>query len=75
MAIGPIPEMKKITERFDLGVVSKDFTAGALAQKVAQLTIENIDHFKHNTAQAAQELNAEKNEITFRNLVDEVFKS
>jgi len=75
VAIGPIPEMKKITERFDLGVVSKDFTAGALAQKVAQLTIENIDHFKHNTAQAAQELNAEKNEITFRNLVDEVFKS
>jgi len=74
VAIGPIPEMKKITERFDIGVVSADFTAGALAQKINQLTVENIDHFKRNTAKAAQELNAEKNEITFRKLVNDVSK-
>lgn len=69
LAIGPIPEMKKITEKFDIGVVSKDFTAASLAEQIQKLTAGKIDNFKKNTSMAARELNAEKNEIIFRNLV------
>jgi len=69
LAIGPIPEMKKITEKFDLGVVSKDFTAASLAHKIKSLSAEKINLFKKNTTHAANELNAEKNEQVFTNLV------
>ena len=72
LAIGPIPEMKKITEKFDIGVVSKDFTAASLAQKIQLLTAEKINDFKNNTTKAAQELNAEKNEIVFSKLISSI---
>jgi hypothetical protein len=75
LAIGPIPEMKKITEIYEIGVIAEDFNPVSLAQKINSLTAENIDHFKQNTTRAALELNAEKNEITFGNLVNEIFKA
>jgi hypothetical protein len=75
LAIGPIPDMKKITEKYKVGVIAEDFNPVSLAQKINSLTAENIDHFKQNTAGAALELNADKNEITFGNLVNEIFKT
>src|SRR5258706_5440670 len=69
LAIGPIPEMKKITEKFEIGVVSQDFTAKSLAEKIQLLTSEKIDCFKNNTTRVAQELNAEKNEELFIKLL------
>jgi hypothetical protein len=72
IAIGPIPEMKKITEQFDIGVVSEDFTAASLAKQIQLLTAEKINNFKNNTALAAQELNAEKNERVFINLLSSI---
>lgn len=69
LAIGPIPEIKKITERFDIGIISEDFTGASLARKINALTAENINQFKHNAAQAARELNAEKNETIFARLL------
>jgi hypothetical protein len=75
LAIGPIPEMKKITEKFELGVVSRDFTAKSLAQKINLLTAESINHFKNNTTRAAHELNADKNEIIFTNLINGILEN
>ncbi len=72
LAIAPIPELKKITEKYNLGVVSEDFTAKRLAHKLNALSAEEIDHFKKNTSTAAQELNAEKNEVIFNDLVRKV---
>ena len=69
LAIGPIPEMKKITEKFDLGVVSKDFTAASLAKQIQPLTAEKIDNFKNNTTVASHKLNAEENERIFKSLL------
>ena len=69
LAIGPIPEMKKITEKFDIGIVSKDFTATSLGKQIQELTAEKINSFKNNTAVVARELNAEKNERIFANLL------
>ncbi len=75
LAIGPIPEMKKITETFGIGVVSEDFTAKSLAKIIQHLTIDQIDQCKTNTSLAAKELNAEKNEIIFRDLVTRTSES
>ncbi len=72
LAIGPIPEMKKITEKFEIGVVSEDFTAKSLAKKLNSLSPEKIDEYKNNATSAAKELNAEKNQIFFTNLLSSI---
>ncbi len=74
LAIGPIPEMKKITEKFDIGVVSDDFNPTSLAQKIVSLNAVKIDRYKSNTTVAAQEMNAEKNETVFSKLVSSVLQ-
>jgi hypothetical protein len=72
LAIGPIPEMKKITEQYEIGVVSEDFNAKSLALIIQNLTSSQIDQFKNNTCIAAKELNAERNEIIFRQLLSSI---
>ncbi|GHN01471.1 hypothetical protein WSM22_29600 [Cytophagales bacterium WSM2-2] len=69
LAIGPIPEMRKITDQYKIGVVSGDFSAKSLAEKISALTAEEIDSFKQNTERAAKELNAEKNKEIFVHLI------
>ena len=61
IAIGPSPEMKEIVEQFDLGVVSTDFSPKALADRVSQLTAENIMRYKTNANIAATKFNADQN--------------
>ncbi len=74
LAIGPIPEIKIITEHYDIGVVSEDFTAKNLASKLLPLTAEKINHFKANTERAAKELNATKNEVLFKDVVESILQ-
>ncbi|MBS1558961.1 MAG: glycosyltransferase [Bacteroidetes bacterium] len=69
-AIGPIPEMKKITEAYRIGVVSGDFEPQNLAQKIQQLDAERIDEYKANCAAAARVFNAGKNEKTLNEIID-----
>ncbi len=64
--------MKKITEHYKIGIVSEDFTGKSLADKLNLLTSEKINYLKGNTEPAAQELNADKNEIIFKELVSSV---
>jgi hypothetical protein len=66
LAIGPIPEIKKITEAYSIGVVSEDFDPISLARKINSLDAQQIELFKKNTAKVAREMNAEKNEIRFK---------
>lgn len=72
LAIGPIPEMKKITEQYNIGVVSEDFSPKALAAKLSSLSIEVLNAMKRNTSAVAENLNAEKNNSLFRELIDSV---
>lgn len=75
VAIGPIPEIKKITEHYNIGVVSEDFSAKSLASKIQSLSVDQLNDFKRNTDKAAEELNAEKNALTFRKVIKKIFKS
>lgn len=70
LAIGPIPEMKKITEQYNIGVVSEDFSPKALAAKLSSISIEALNTMKRNTSAVAENLNAEKNKFLFRELIN-----
>ena len=75
LAIGPIPEMKKITEEYNIGIVSEDFSGRSLADKLTSLSIDKINQFKNNTTKAAHEMNAEKNETQFNSIVHQLIES
>lgn len=70
--IGPIPEMASIVKRYDLGIVSEDFTPYALAKKLAALTKDKIEYFKQNAELAAKEINAQNNKIIFNKIVNQL---
>jgi hypothetical protein len=69
LAIGPIPEIKKITEQYEIGVVSSDFSPKSLAEKIQTMNAEQIYSFKQNTVRAAATLNAEGNKKIFLDLI------
>ncbi len=72
IAIGPTPEMAKIVNDNNLGVVSEEFTPQSLALKLNQLTRDDINIFKHNSEKAAHQLNAEQNEKIMLSLVNQL---
>jgi hypothetical protein len=57
--IGPSPEMARLLTMYDLGVITPDFTAGALAASLAALTPERIAHFKARAHAASRTLSAD----------------
>lgn len=72
IAIGPTPEMAEIVNRYQLGVVSEDFTASSLARQLSALGRREIEAFKENAKHAARELNAENNAEKIDQLVSSV---
>ena len=53
LATGPTPDMKELIEKFDLGIVSDDFSAKSLAGKISSLSVDDINRIKqkvHNSA-------------------------
>lgn len=63
--IGPSPEMASVVRKYDLGIVGDSFDPKSLAQLVIQMTREQLDGYKKNSARAARELCAERNEEIF----------
>lgn len=61
IAVSPNPDMKRVVERYDLGIVAADYSAESMAQKIAELTIIDIERYKLNAHKNAKELSAETN--------------
>jgi hypothetical protein len=59
IAIGPSPEMKRLSEKFELGVVADAFNAESLAQKISGIDADQLLRYKRNAEKAAQTLSAE----------------
>jgi hypothetical protein len=72
IAIGPTPEMAAIVKKYNIGVVSDEFTAASLAKKLKDLTRDDIIRFKANTNAAAKNLNAEVNQKLLKELVNTI---
>ncbi|MFZ2635393.1 MAG: glycosyltransferase [Rectinemataceae bacterium] len=65
IAVGPSPEMAAYVRRYDLGVVSDDFSPEALAMRLRELTSGDIMRFKKNSDVASRSLSAEENRKVF----------
>jgi hypothetical protein len=74
IAISPSPEMKKVVEQYDLGVVADDFTPENLANKIKELTRKDILFYKNNSLKASKIETAEKYQKIYLNAVLNLFK-
>lgn len=72
VAIGPTPEMAEIVKTYNNGVVSKDFTAESLAERMNALSRKQIEIFKTNSDKAAKDFSAEKNKQIIQNMIREI---
>jgi hypothetical protein len=72
IAIGPSPEMASLVKEHNLGIVSDDFTPENIASKLNSLTLENINDFRQNAANAAQKLSSETNRNLLKKMVEEL---
>lgn len=70
IAIGPSPEMARLVDQYDCGVVAEDFSPKAMAKAIAGLSREQIAHYKLQANKAAAELCAEHNEQLMLDLVE-----
>lgn len=61
IATGPTQEIASSTQRYAIGVVSKEFTGASLAEVLQKITLGDVNRFKNNAALAAKELNADFN--------------
>lgn len=59
VCIGPSPEMKQLSERYDFGIVASDFEAATVANTLNALSAADIDRYKQNAIAARTFLNAE----------------
>lgn len=75
LAFAPSPEMKAVIENYQLGVVSEDYTPGAVAKKIKALSAEAIMNFKANCHKHAQELSAGHNRKKILEVVTDLLKN
>jgi glycosyltransferase involved in cell wall biosynthesis len=59
LAIGPSPEMMRIVQEYELGIVASSFEPADLAQRLNALSPEEIDAMKHRSLEAAKRFNAD----------------
>ena len=62
LAISPNIEMKNIVDKYQLGLVSEDFTARSMANKIVSLTPDKIMYYKQQSHKFAYELSSDKTE-------------
>ena len=59
VAVSPNPEMKTVVEKYNLGVVSNDYTPKAMADKIRSLSSSDINKYKEQAHEHAKELAGE----------------
>ena len=74
IAIGPSPEMARLVQEYNLGIIAKDFSAKEMAKSLNSLTKEQILQYKENANQAAKILNAEREGEKLLRILEEVLK-
>lgn len=72
VATGPTREIARTVEAHGIGIVSKDFSAAGLADKLSTLSSSQIEQFKANAVKASQQLNSEANRIKLLELVGKI---
>lgn len=69
LVISPLPEMKKIVDRYNLGIYQEDFNIKKLAEKMNKLTAEEIYSYKCESDKHAKDLGSEASKIKFLEII------
>ena len=72
IAIGPSPEMAKLVQQYNLGIIAKDFIPKSMAEELNKLTKQDILKYKENSNKTAKILNAEKEGEKILKILEEV---
>ena len=58
IAVSPNPEMALLTKKYNIGIVSSDYSPETMAKELNMQTVDSINNFKANSQKAAEEMNA-----------------
>lgn len=72
VAVGPSPEMAKLVKKYDIGIVSDDFSPQSMAKELNTLTKEKIDYYKQQSHKAAKEMCSQLNMKKLKEIVREL---
>lgn len=75
VGVGPLPEIAEVVSTHNIGIVSDDFTAKNLAEKLSKITDQSLIDFKKNAVLASKKLSAESNSRILNDLVKKVLES
>ena len=70
VVIGPDIEMSKYVNKYNIGVISKDWTAKSLADSINSLSYEEIVFYKKQCHKHAKDLSYIVNNEIFLNLIN-----
>ena len=69
VCVSPNPEMRKIVNDYDCGIVSKNWDPRCIAAKIQSLSVTDINRYKQSSHLASEELCAEKEAIVFAKIL------
>jgi hypothetical protein len=72
VAVGPSPEMARVIEEWECGIVADDFAPASLASQLLELDAANIMRLKARSHAAAAVLNAEANATKLKQLTTQL---
>lgn len=72
LVFSPSPETTALIEEHDLGVITHDYSPGALAEAIRSLSAEKIQLFKTNADLAAKKLSSREDEDVEREIVQKL---
>lgn len=70
VVVGPSPEMAEYVERYGLGAVTQDFSAGALTATVDSLGVDDVARMKQSANLHAHELSSEAQVQVWKRAID-----
>jgi len=74
LVVSPLPEMKKLVEKYNLGFCSEDYDAEKLARKLNALSADEIMYYKNQSHIHAEDLGSEPWRIKFLNIIEKILK-
>lgn len=75
IAVGPSPEMAKIVNQYDCGIVSTDFSPKSMASCLMRLDHKKLNYYKQRSHEIAHQMSAIKNQTIFLELVKQTIMS
>ncbi len=74
IAISPIKPMARVVNKWNIGVVSKDFTSESMAKEITKLEVKDITRMKKRSGEAAKVENETQSLESIRTIVKDLIR-